>query len=328
LSSVFGRTRQSGISAGAALVLGVIASWQAAAPGATGGAELMPLAAESLLLDGAVLGDRIIAVGERGHILVSDDRGQTWTQVETPTRSTLTAVTAVDRRHAWAVGHDGVILHSRDGGSSWVRQFYAPDGERPLLDVWFADPEQGLAVGAYGTVMATVDGGETWQRSLIDPEEPHANAITRASDGTLYVAAEFGLVLRSDDGGATFARLPSPYAGSFFGLLALRDGALLIFGLRGHLYRSTDRGAHWHRIQTGTSATLLTGVQRSDGTVLIAGLDGALLVSGDGGRTFERHQLPDRRGIAAMVEIAPDRLLLLGEHGMHTLSALGTPAKR
>ena len=123
----------------------------------------MPLAARSLLLDAATAGDRILAVGERGHVLISDDHGQSWIQAKVPTRSTLTAVAAADRQHAWAVGHDGVILHSADGGLSWGCQRFAPEDDRPLLDVWFADRERGLAIGAFGTVLATADGGDSWR---------------------------------------------------------------------------------------------------------------------------------------------------------------------
>lgn len=280
----------------------------------------MPLAARSLLLDAELAGERIIAVGERGHVLVSNDRGESWRQVVVPTRSMLTAVTAPDQRHAWAVGHDSIILFSEDGGLSWVRQFSAPELEQPLLDVWFADRGHGVAVGAYGTVMTTADGGQSWQGSLIDPEEPHANAIAQAPDGGLYIAAELGLVFRSDDRGRTWTRLSTRYGGSLFGVLALRDGSLLTFGLRGHLFRSTDRGERWQRIETNTSASLFGGVQRSDGMVLVGGLDGVLLVSDDGGRTFAHRELPTRQAITAIVDVAPDRVILLGEDGVRSTS--------
>ena len=80
-------------------------------------AEPMRLARSSLLLDADADGSRIIVVGERGHVLVSSDDGQRWQQARVPTRSTLTAVQIVDGTCAWAVGHDGVILKSDDGGA-------------------------------------------------------------------------------------------------------------------------------------------------------------------------------------------------------------------
>src|ERR1700712_5725559 len=94
-------------------------------------------AAKSLMLDVVHAGSRLVAVGDRGHILYSDDQGKTWTQAKVPTRQLLTAVFFVDDKHGWAVGHDAQILASEDGGLTWTKQFDDLKRESPLLDVWF-----------------------------------------------------------------------------------------------------------------------------------------------------------------------------------------------
>jgi photosystem II stability/assembly factor-like uncharacterized protein len=290
-------------------------------------AEPMPLVESSLLLDADSHGSRMIVVGERGHVLLSRDRGADWQQVAVPTRTTLTAVEMVGGDHVWAVGHDGLILHSDDGGFTWTRQHRSQEPDRPLLDVWFADPRRGMAIGAYGLLLSTENGGRTWRNDLGNDEGAHANAIAEAPDGILYIAGEFGSILRSDDRGWTWQRLPSPYRGSFFGLLALHDGAILVFGLRGHLFRSEDRGSTWRRIETGTAATLLTGLLRADGSIVIAGLNGVLLLSDDGGRRFQLRHLPDRSSIAALIELGPDQLLAVGDRGLTRISARSSGAR-
>ncbi|MCP4657928.1 MAG: hypothetical protein GY856_21175, partial [bacterium] len=73
-----------------------------------------PLAWRSLLLDGVAVGGLMVAVGERGHVLLSTDQGTKWHQAEVPTRATLTGVYFHDERNGWAVGHDAVILRTRD----------------------------------------------------------------------------------------------------------------------------------------------------------------------------------------------------------------------
>ena len=83
-------------------------------------AEMMPRAARSLLLDVVRTPAGYFAVGERGHVLRSAD-GQDWTQLHIPTRSTLTTIAAHDGV-LWAAGHDGVIVHSTDGGQTWQRR--------------------------------------------------------------------------------------------------------------------------------------------------------------------------------------------------------------
>ncbi|HKY90502.1 MAG TPA: YCF48-related protein, partial [Nevskiaceae bacterium] len=124
-------------------------------------AEKMPLASKSLLLGIVNTGRHIVAVGDRGNIVVSND-GDHWAQVEVPVRATLTAVTFIDDKQGWAVGHDAAVLHTGDGGRTWQLQNFQPELEKPLLAVYFADAQKGLAVGAYGLMLQTADGGTSW----------------------------------------------------------------------------------------------------------------------------------------------------------------------
>jgi len=286
-------------------------------------AEPAVLAANSLLPDVAAIDGHAIAVGERGHVLVSDDAGSNWHQApRVPTRSMLTSVTMIDPSNAWSVGHDAVILHSTDGGETWRRQFFEPDLESPLFDVWFENASHGIAVGAYGLLLVTQNGGASWEQRLIDEEERHWNAITPGPDGMLYVAAEFGVIFRSSDKGKNWVVLSTPYEGTFFGTLVLSDGALLIFGLRGNIYRSIDRGETWQHIQTDTSVSLLNGLERSDKRVVIVGLSGTILFSRDLGKSFKSINRSDRKGIAAVIETEDKGLLLFGEGGVTPSNSL------
>lgn len=278
-----------------------------------------PLAVSSLLVDVAARAGRLVAVGERGHILVSTDSGDSWTQASVPTRALLTGVSMHDDRLGWAVGHDEVILRTRDGGTTWERVHYAPENERPLLDVWFASATDGLAVGAYGTVLATRDGGDTWERrTAYDEHDFHLNRITAAADGTLYLAGEGGHLYRSDDRGATWAPLPSPYEGSFFGVLPQGDGAILAYGLRGHLFRSTDRGRTWAAIETGSEETLTAALELAPGRVIAAGMAGTLVWLD--GTSARKQELSGRRAIVALAPGPGGDLLLFGEGGVHRVA--------
>ena len=310
----------------AGILCGTVA--HAIAPDETEYSDKAPLAAHSLLLDGVAIEDRIVVVGQWGHILISDDDGQSWHQVDVPTRATLTAIFFFDRKLGWAVGHDAIILRTYDGGETWERVYYAPQEERPLFDVWFRDAEHGFAIGAYGLLLRTTDGGDTWSSSEVggkdwteasddfgEGNDFHLNHIARSDTGRLYIAAEAGKIYRSDDDGESWISLPSPYHGSFFGTLPLDNDALLLFGLRGNLYRSENAGESWQRVETSTEAMLTDGMQLEDGTIVVAGLAGTLLVSRDGGRTFTLHQQADRQGLATIVEADDGSLILIGEFG-------------
>ena len=301
----------------AAIWIGILGTTEA-------GAEFSvqaPLAAKSLLLDGTVAGSRHVAVGERGHIIVSAAAGSDWVQARVPTRTLLTAVHMHDELTGWAVGHDATILRTSDGGDSWTVVHDAPEEELPLLDVWFRDRLNGLAVGAYGFAVATEDGGDTWTGRTISGDDYHLNALIpapgqAAGSQLLYIAAESGVIYRSEDGGETWQELPSPYAGSWFGGLALDENQVLLTGLRGHFFRSEDRGNSWTRIPTGTQATLTDAVLLPSGTVVVTGLEGTVLTSHDGGRSVESSNLATRQGISTAMPLAGGGVMLIGEFGV------------
>jgi photosystem II stability/assembly factor-like uncharacterized protein len=306
-------------------------------------AEIEPLASGSLLLDLAVAGKRLVSVGERGHVLLSDDQGATWRQAKAvPTRVMLTAVYFVDESYGWAVGHDETILSSVDGGETWTRSHFAPEAQQPLLDLWFANRVSGIAVGAYGAYFTTNDGGRTWSGAKFAPaaaaaKDPAAKGAANAAPGEeelppdyhlnrivgvgnrLYIAAEGGQLYRSDDRGAHWRVLPSPYEGSFFGLVPIRGEGLLVFGLRGHLFKSADAGETWAEIATHTTAMLTDGVAINDLRVVIGGLTGVLLVSGDAGETFSLTQQDDRKGISALFPGPAGAVVVAGEGGVRII---------
>ncbi|HEY6320757.1 MAG TPA: YCF48-related protein, partial [Thermoanaerobaculia bacterium] len=224
-------------------------------------AEQARLAAHALLIALAAAGERLVAVGDRGVIVLSDDRGASWTQAASvPSQALLTGVCFFDPRHGVAVGHDEVILATGDGGAHWRLAHYAPEAERPLLDVWCGAGGTAIAVGAYSTYLVSADGGASWSERPFAPGPaprpagaPHAtgessgiektgggyhlNRIVGAGAPRLYIAGEAGHLYRSDDAGASWQELASPYAGSFFDVLPLGGDALLAAGLRGNLYR-------------------------------------------------------------------------------------------
>ena len=266
-----------------------------------------------LLLDAETLGQRQIAVGERGFILLNDD-GQHWRPAKTVGTATLTAIT---RRGSqlWAVGHDASILKSTDRGASWRRVHYAPAKQRPLLDVLFVDDTHGFAVGAYGYFLETVDGGEHWASRMIAPGDHHFNALAMLANSNLLIAGEAGTLLRSTDLGKNWQLLTSPYAGSWFGVLPIGKSGAVIFGLRGQLYRTEDAGEHWTALVSHTGAALMGGRILADGTVAVVGQGGVVLISTDQAQTFTLHSQPGNAAFATL--LGDDRQWwLLGESGV------------
>lgn len=183
----------------------------------------------------------------------------------------------------------------------------------PLLDVWFADENNGYVLGAYGVFLRSGDGGETWvahSNRLNNPDKYHLYSVARSSAGTLLIAGEAGTLLRSLDNGGEWERIETPYAGSFFGSIATSDGGLLIFGLRGNVFRSTDEGVNWAKIDTRDQRTLICGTASNDGSVVLAGAAGVVLDSRDAGSSF-RTVPTEGNKVYSGVALADDGTILL-----------------
>lgn len=284
-------------------------------------AQASPLASRALLNGLAHAGDRVVAVGQRGHILYSDDGGEHWTQGRVPLATDLVSVRFVSASEGWAVGHDGVVLHSDDGGARWQRQF---DGRRdpavadkPLLDIWFDGQGHGYAVGSFGLLLRSEDDGRSWQHwesHADNPQGLHLNGI-RAVGEDLYIVGEQGLLLKRRAADGHFAALSAPYQGSYFGLVGKGD-TLVVFGLRGTALYSTDGGAHWQPSRTGTQTGLIDGALLDDGSVLLLTQSGQLLRSHDGGVSFRPQADVPPGPASALLLQQKAQLLIVGTRGV------------
>ncbi|NML97745.1 glycosyl hydrolase [Paraburkholderia sp. RP-4-7] len=305
----------------------------------------------------ASAGSRLVGVGQRGVIVVSDDHGHSWRQVPSPVQSDLTAVAFPTPSEGWAVGHDGVILHTSNGGMNWSKQldgrisnerfvaYYRSAAARgdtsaapyqkqeennakggaslPYLDVWFDNAEHGYAVGSFGSFAVTNDGGRTWQPGLEHVDNPdflNLNAI-RGIGGEVYIAGERGTVFRLDRASGQFKRLQTGYAGSFFGIVG-NEKRLFAFGLRGTVYQSADQGATWQKADTGTDSTLNGATVLGDGRIVICGSRAMLLVADPVSGAFQRVSTDTPMLFAGIAADGADRVALGGSSGM-SIEAIG-----
>ncbi|MBX9914134.1 MAG: hypothetical protein K2Y25_09555 [Pseudomonadaceae bacterium] len=295
-------------------------------------ALVMPKAAHSLLLAIAQAGNRLVAVGDRGHVLYSDDQGVSWTQAKVPTRQMLTSVFFVNDKKGWVTGHDSLILATVDGGETWTEQFIDLEREAPLLDIWFKNAQHGFAVGGYGAILETTDGGAHWEDisdRLDNEDQRHLNSITEIKDSGLFAVGEMGSMFRSADWGQTWETVKGPYEGSLFGVSGTTESAsVLAYGLRGHLFRSPDFGKSWQEISLkGTNGALefglADGVVLKDGSVVVVGHGGSVLKSTDKGHSFSVLNRADRLSLSGVSADDKGNLILVGQGGVHVATSTG-----
>ena len=309
------------------------------------------LAARMPLNGIARAGNRLVAVGQRGHILVAADGALQWTQATVPVRVDLTAVHFPSANKGWAVGHDGVVLHSSDGGQSWTKQLdgnqaarliidhyqgspaaagaegaailaeakrmAAEGADQPFLGVWFENEETGYVVGAFNLIFMTIDGGRSWRPISDRTDNPKAYHLydIRGLDGEPYIAGELGLLLRFDRSSSRFVAVSTPYQGTYFGILPTRN-AVIAYGLRGNAFRSADGGKTWQKTETGIQTGLTGGAVLSDGVIVLASQGGQVLVSRDQGRSFKRASSIAPLPFHGVAGAAAGKVALVGARGV------------
>jgi photosystem II stability/assembly factor-like uncharacterized protein len=312
-------------------------------------------AARTLLIGVALAGKRIVGVGQHGHIVYSDDQGKSWTQATVPVSSDLLAVHFPTPQKGWAVGHDGVVLHSADGGATWSKQF---DGraaarlmvssysgstaaarpaaggadtptlaeeiqkisdqgpDKPFLDVWFENETTGFVVGAFSLIFRTTDGGKSWT--------PWYDKIDNPKRYHLYsirpVSGE--LFLTSEQG--TVFKLDQK-SGRFvatktpytgtFFGITGKPGALVAFGMRGNAFRSRDGGASWQKVETGVPVGLMGATVTEDGRIVLVSQGGHVLVSSDDGTSFAQIKVEQQSPAFGVAAVDKSTIALVGQRG-------------
>ncbi|WP_418320145.1 WD40/YVTN/BNR-like repeat-containing protein [Piscinibacter sakaiensis] len=315
-----------------------------------------PLAPQALINGLALAGARVVAVGQRGHVLLSDDQGKSWRQASVPSSSDLVAVTFPSPQQGWAVGHDGVVLRSDDAGVSWTRvldgksaaalmldhykrtaddmadvklaeamvaeseRFAAQGAENPFLDIAFEDANNGWLVGAFGLIFRTTDGGASWQPMLHAADNPRALHLyaVRAVGGEVYIAGEQGLLLKLDRTAAGGGRLRALELPYKGTLFGITGNtqALLVHGLRGTVLRSTDAGSNWQAVPTGLQVGLTGSSVGSDGRIVIVSQAGHVLVSDNDGASFRPATIERPMPAAAVVAAGKHTVLVGGPRGL------------
>lgn len=346
-------SRRQWLSALACMVAGAGAasSW-----GATSKIELLeqssvisPKWRSLVQLDVARAGTRLVSVGERGIVVISDDNAKSWRQVKVPVSSTLTRVHFADNHVGWVIGHGGVILKTVDGGETWIKQFdgvvaaqvelaaakSAQNGaeasqrriedaqrlmsegpDKPFLAMQFADAKRGVVVGAYGLAFRTLDGGGSWQSMMGELDaanQRHLYAVL-STDGGLLIAGEQGVMVSSSGEGGVYSVIPLPAKSTIFGLLNT-GSTVIAYGLKGGAFRRHADGSGWTRIELPL-LSITAGLRMSNGDLLLGNEAGQLFRSGDGGVTFRLLPVTNQEPISGLVEAADGTIVRAGARGV------------
>ncbi|WP_084631076.1 WD40/YVTN/BNR-like repeat-containing protein [Ferrimonas senticii] len=303
-----------------------------------------PKAINSPVLDMAFNGTKMVAVGDRGHLLAYLDNQ--WQQLTVPSTAMLTAV-SFHGKSGWAVGHDATILTTKDGGFSWRLAQAMPELDKPLLDVISVTPTTVMAVGAYGLAFRSNNGGISWQQQyfeeLLHPDDldylnelkledealyldersamlPHFNRVSKLADDSLVMVGEMGTIVQSSDGGQSWQHLEPFYDGSLFDFLETKDGTWLATGLRGNVFRSTDRGQYWDEVDSTVETTINSLMQLDNGEIVMVANGGYVMVSNDDGQTFRSQLFAKGEDLVSVAQQQDGKVVISGSAGVRWIN--------
>ena len=302
---------------------------------ATEYAQIMPLAARSLLLGITAAGDRAVVAGERGHILYSDDNGDSWQQARVPTTQMLTGIYFIDQQRGWAVGHDGLILVSDDGGENWRIQ---RDGlavqEQANLELreqahrQIKELEQALESAGEEArpelELQREDAVMDLEDADLALEEPVFTSplmdVWFLDENRGWAVGAFGTLLTTDDGGQHWFGQPDlvDNPDEFHLNTITGDGANRVFiaGEGGVMYRSLDGGDSWESIEPFYEGSWFGLVYSAPhDALLVFGLQGNLYRSNDFGDSWEAVPGDSRVALSGGSASAEGNIVLVGGVG-------------
>lgn len=283
----------------------------------TGGLQVV-LDLERLQINDLVrLDERVIAVGERGTIIVSDDLGKSWrkTHGDEQLPVTLTGVSALSDDVLLAVGHDAVLMRSVDAGETWEVVMQDHELGEPLLGTWSADGQRIFAYGSFGKFFSSADRGNSWEESALDIHGEHLNDMDGDGKRLQVMVGEMGLVLRSQDHGASWERIEPFYRGSLFGVAYLGEAVWVTYGMRGHVFVSRDDGLNWNPTEAPHQLPLY-GHARDASGVVIVGTGGAYLKISNDGELTDSGYLTGLGTLTSAVVLPNGELFVAGQHGL------------
>jgi photosystem II stability/assembly factor-like uncharacterized protein len=292
----------------------------------TASAATVPVQEIRLGLFGACMPSEQVGwvVGDLGRVYRTSDAGRTWARQEVVGRRPVFSISCTDDQHAWVSSTTGAIFATADGGATWKLQ-QAPT-KRNLFKVVFTTPQNGTAVGDFGVIVHTSDGGATWSEVPLPadfklppaadeqgvmPNDALLYGLSFVDDRTGWLSGEWGTILKTEDGGATWKPQSSGVESTLFGI-GMRDAQSgVAVGMDSVILRTEDGGATWKQLPSGFEDRAFYEVAFSGTNGWLVGNQGLVMQSTDGGATWKQVQTPKEvwsewfRGIG-----------LRGDHGL------------
>ena len=215
---------------------------------------------------------------------------------KSPVKQDLFSVCFPTEDQGWACGRWGTVLHTEDGGQSWVRQ--ASGTDYTLMAIRFTDLQKGWAVGDGGTIIHTEDGGKNWVKQKC-PVDYYLMGLCFVDDQKGWAVTEWTTILYTEDGGQNW-QVQFSEADYILKRVSFCDPLNgWVAGEYGYIYHTSDGGQTWEH-QAGYFGlsdkifelvgenTLFDIFAIDPMTAWAVGIDGYVTKTIDGGKTWQK----------------------------------------
>ncbi len=282
------------------------------------------------VLNGVTLaGPRIIGVGQLGHVVYSDNGGKNWTQAGVPVSSDLLAVHFPTPQKGWAVGHDGVVLHSTDSGVTWIKQF---DGRAAaqVMESHYLNKSACTGCHSAPELPPSAKAGEGEPSGLMEelkrfstqgPDKPFLD-VWFENETTGYIVGAFSLIFRTNNGGKSwiplYDRIDNPKRYHLYSIRPVGK-ELFITAEQGSVFKLDSKTGHFAAIKTPYAGTFF-GVTGKAGVVIAFGMRGNVFRSGDDGASWQKIETGVPAGLVSGAVTNDGRIVLVSQGGQVLIS--------
>lgn len=281
-------------------------------------------------------GTHVLAVGDHGLLLRSDDGGLTWQHQPLAVTDDLHGIAFTTPSVGIIVGDFGLVLRTTDGGATWT---VARPTSEILNDVCFVNAAQGWAVGSAGTVLSTGDAGQTWTAQTT-PTTQHLLAVHFADLLHGWAVGRSGTIIATSSSGTTWTQQTSGTTRDLYDVCSeTPNSATTLWAVGGWtMLRTTDGGATWSPVTppSGHAHVTYTAVDGPWNGAMIAtaigddanwGESGGVWLTSDAGATWTT-AWDDRFAALTCVGLDPARTVVWagGAGGLLLKGTPGPPA--
>ena len=281
-------------------------------------------AGKSVLNGVTLAGKRIVAVGQLGQVFYSDDSGKNWTQSGVPVSSDLLAVHFPTPQQGWAVGHDGIVLHSSDGGVSWIKQF---DGRAAaqVMESHYMSKNSCSSCHSSPDLPVAAKPGEGEPPSLMEdlkrlssqgPDKPFLD-VWFENETTGYIVGAFNLIFRTNNGGKSWVPLydlvDNPKRYHLYSIRPIGKD-LYITAEQGTIFKLDAKTNRFAAIKTPYGGTFF-GITGKPGALVAFGMRGNVFRSPDDGANWQKIETGIAAGLIGGTVTADGRIVLVGQSG-------------